>query len=214
MASNICPRIKTGSSRCSAMAENIALVILIAFVVGIALLELYLLFSMTEYIWCVFHNQIPFVASARPLRRAVVDAINKYYPNATSIVDIGAGYGGLARHIARNCDATVVALENMPFTITVSRVFNSITRSRVQIIKCDAFEYLKSSPRFDIGIAYLGPNVNPRLIKYTKQFNMLITLDVPIAGLHPVHTVNVGHGFTRYGRHKFPHKLFIYDFRK
>ena len=176
--------------------------------------ELYIIIYGAEHMWCIFHNQIPFVPSSKYLRRAVVNTIHKYYPNATSIVDIGAGYGGLARHIARNCDATVVALENMPFTITVSRVFNWVTRSRVKIIKCDAFQYMQSSPRFDIGVAYLGPNVNPRLAKYKKQFNMLITLDVPVAGLRPTHTVNVGHGFTRYGRHKFPHKLFIYDFRK
>lgn len=194
--------------------ENIAIAVLIVFVIGVALLELYLLVRMTEYFWCVFHNQIPFVASSKFLRRAAVDAINKYYPGATSVAEIGAGYGGLARYIARNCDATVVALENMPFTVTVARVFNWVARSRVQIINCDAFEYLKSSPRFDVGIAYLGPNVNPRLAEYAKKFNMLITLDVPIVGLRPTHTINVGHGFTRYGRKKFPHKLFIYDFRK
>lgn len=185
---------------------------LIAFLIFIG--ELYIIVYGAEYIWCVAHNQIPFVASAKHLRRAVVRTINKYYPNATSIVDIGAGYGGLARYIARNCDATVVALENMPFTITVSRIANWFARTRIQIIKCDAFEYLKSSPRFDIGVAYLGPNTNYRLAEYTKQFDMIITLDVPIDELKPTHIIDVGHGSTRYGRYKYPHKLFVYDLRK
>ncbi len=180
----------------------------------IALVELYIFISAGEYMWCIIHNQIPFVASSKYLRRAVVTEIQRHFPHATSVVDIGSGYGGLARHIAKNCDMTVVALENMPFTIMIARIMNFITRSRVKIIKCDAFEYLKSSPHFNIGVAYLGPNVNPRLKEYTKQFDVIITLDVPIEKLKPTRVIDVGHGCTHYGRHKFPHKLFVYDFTK
>lgn len=176
--------------------------------------ELYIIVYGAEYFWCVFHHQIPYVASSKYLRRAVAADINKNFPDATSVCDIGAGYGGLARHIARNCDVSVVALENMPFTITVARIMNWLTRSRVKIIKCDAFEYLKSSPRFSIGVAYLGPNVNYRLAEYKKQFDAIITFDVPIEKLKPARIINVGHGATRYGRARYPHKLFIYDFRK
>ncbi len=185
---------------------------IIAFLIFIG--ELYIVIYGAEYIWCIAHNQIPFVASSKYLRRAIVNEIQKHFPNATSVVDIGAGYGGLARYIAHNSDMTVVALENMPFTIIIARVMNFITQSHVQIIKCDAFEYLKSAPRFDIGIAYLGPNVNYRLAEYTNKFDAIITFDVPIKKLTPTHILDVGHGFTRYGRHKYPHKLFIYDFRK
>ena len=188
-------------------------IIIIALIV-VALIELYVFIACGEYIWCIFHNQIPFVHSSKYLRRAVVDEINENFPNATSACDIGAGYGGLAHCIARHCDMHVVALENMPFTITVARAINLISRPRIQIIKCDAFEYLKSSPHFCIGVAYLGPTVNYRLAEYKNKFDAIITLDVPIENLNPTRVVNVGHGATRYGRHKFPHKLFIYDFRK
>lgn len=178
------------------------------------IIELYIFIRGVEYILCILHNQIPYVSSSKYLRCALISEIKKHFPNATSLCDIGAGYGGLARHAAKHSDMTVVALENMPFTITVARVMNLITRSRVQIIKCDAFKYLKSSPRFDIGVAYLGPTVNYRLAEYKNQFDVIITFDVPIDKLTPTRIIDVGHGHTNYGRKKYPHKLFVYDFRK
>lgn len=188
--------------------------IFIAAIVFIVLLAIYVFITGMEYMWCVFHHQIPYVASSKYLRRALVVEIQKHFSDATSVCDIGAGYGGLARYIARHTNMSVVALENMPFTITVARIIKFITRSHIKIIKCDAFEYLKSSPRFDIGVAYLGPNVNHRLAELKNKLDVIITFDVPIPKLKPTRTINVGHGVTRYGRHTFPHKLFIYDFRK
>ena len=183
-------------------------------IILVILVELYVLVSRGEYMWCVFHNQIPCVSSAKCLRRALVNEMKKHFSHATSICDIGAGYGGLARYIAKHCDVSVVALENMPFTIFVARAINFITKSRVQTIKCDAFQYLKTAPHFDIGVAYLGPNVNHRLAEYKRHFDVIITFDVPIDKLTPTRVINVGHGSTRYGRHKYPHKLFVYDFLK
>lgn len=192
---------------------NQILAYLIAFLIFVG--ELYILVYGVEYLWCVYHKkQIPFVHSSKYLRRVVTDEIRTHFPNATSACDIGAGYGGLARYVARHCKMSVVALENMPFTITIARIKNLITRSRVQIIKCDAFEYLKTSTHFNIGIAYLGPDINDRLAKYKNKFDAIITLDVPIEQLKPTRIIDVGHGATRYGRHKYPHKLFVYDFRK
>jgi len=190
------------------------LYIIIFILILVGLIELYVFISGAEYLWCVFHHQIPYVHSSKYLRRAAVDEIHKHFPDATSACDIGAGYGGLARYIAKHCNMSVVALENMPFTITIARIFNLITHSRVQIIKCDAFKYLKTSPHFNIGVAYLGPTVNYKLAAYKKQFDAIITFDVPIDKLEPTRIIDVGHGATRYGRHKYPHKLFVYDFRK
>ena len=187
---------------------------IIAAVCFITLVELFVVIYGIEYIWCVFHNQIPCVSSSKYLRRALVAEIRKHFPNATSMCDIGAGYGGLGRYVARHADMTVVALENMPFTIFVARVINLFARKRINIIDCDAFKYLESSPRFDIGVAYLGPGVNNRLGDYRSHFDAIITFDVPIDKLSPTRVIDVGHGVTHYGRHKFPHKLFVYDFRK
>ena len=185
---------------------------LITFLVFIWIM--YIILSRLEYIRCVFRRQIPFVKSSRYLRRAVADEINKHFRDATSVVDIGAGYGRLANYIARHCDVSVVALENMPFTITIARIVKFFTRSPIQIIQCDAFEYLKTSPHFNIGVAYLGPNVNSRLAEYKNTFDVIITLDVPIESLTPTRITDVGHGATRKKKKKYPHKLFVYDFRK
>lgn len=188
--------------------------IFIAAIIFLVLLMFYVIVSRAEYMLCILHHQIPYVASSKYLRRTIVAEIQKHFPDATSVCDIGAGYGGLARYIARHTNMSVVALENMPFTITVARIMKFITHSHITIIKCDAFEYLKTSPRFDIGVAYLGPSVNYRLAELKNNLDIIITFDVPIPKLKPARMINVGHGATRYGRQKFPHKLFVYDFRK
>lgn len=181
----------------------------------LAVLEIWLLIYVIEHICCVYvKKQIPFVASASVLRRAVVAEIKCNYPNAKTICDIGSGYGGLARYVAKSADVTVTALENMPFTVFVSCVLSVFSCAKVQNIRCDAFEYLKKyDDGFDIGVAYLGPGVNAKLSDVFDKFRVLIALDVPIPNLKPVRVVDVGHGYTRYGRYKYPHKLFVYETR-
>ena len=92
---------------------------------------LYALFGLVAYIWiksleslwCIFVlHQIPFVASDRILRRATVQVISRFCSNVKTVCEIWAGYGGLARFVARKCGAEVVALENMPFTCLVAKM--------------------------------------------------------------------------------------------
>lgn len=81
----------------------------------------------------------------------------------------------------------------------------------VMCLWCDAFDYLKKNKqKFDVGVAYLGPGVNDRLLDVLDRFGVLIVLDVPITGKKPFRVIELGGGSTRYGRLKFPHKLFIY----
>lgn len=190
---------------------SIMIVSLYLFVIALFVFVVYLVLKSVEYSFCVFHGQIPFVPSAGRLRRAVVNEINSHYADMQTACDIGAGYGGLARCVSRKCGKRVWALESMPMTAAILWVLNLFSFGRVKTVWCDAFEYLKTSDGFDIGIAYLGPGVNWRLREYSEKFRVLITLDVPIDGLHPVRTIDVGRGFTRYGRKKFPHRLFVYE---
>lgn len=106
----------------------------------------------------------------------------------------------------------VLALENMPFTCLVAKMGTVLPGGRcVKNIREDAFKYLKDGCKsFDVGVAYLGPVVNARLVDVMPCFKVLIVLDVPIPYVEPVAVVDVGRGFTRYGRLKFPHKLFVY----
>ncbi len=174
----------------------------------------YWVFVALEHVRCVYYKrQIPFVPSARIQRRAVVSEIRQHYPHMKTVCEIGSGYGGLARCVARRCKMDVVALENMPFTYFVARLADFIFLSRVQTRQLDAFAHLDTGARYDIGVAYLGPGVNPRLAKYSKNFKVLITLDVPVVGLTPVRVVPLKRGYTRYSGQKYPYKLFVYEFK-
>ena len=68
------------------------------------------------YCACVRH-QPPFVASPDLSRKLVVSEIIKNYTNAKNICEIGSGFGGLARAVARNTNANVYALENKNRTV-------------------------------------------------------------------------------------------------
>ena len=188
----------------------VGLVILVFALIG---LEFYLIFRLVEHWWClIIKKQIPYMASDKKLRRAVASYIQTYCPNAKSVCEIGAGYGWLARYVGRCCNIPVVALENMPFTFFLAKLFQIFPGGRwVSWVRCDAFDYLKNyKKKFDVGIAYLGPVVNDRLVDVLDKFGVLIVLDVPITGKKPFQVVDLGSGCTRYGRLKFPHKLFVY----
>jgi len=172
----------------------------------------YLVLKAIEYTMCIARGKIPFVPSAGCLRRALTNEIKAHYPNMKTACDIGAGYGGLARCMARECGLRVAALEYMPMTVAILSVLNFLYGRNVKTVWCDAFEHLARCDGFDLAVAYLGPGVNDRLADFADKFRVLITFDVPVEGLRPVRTIDIGHGFTRYGRKKFPHKLFVYEF--
>lgn len=178
----------------------------------------YKLIQNIERFRCVFiRRQIPFVPSERALRRETVREILSHYPRAKTVVEIGAGYGGMARTVARKTGAQVYAIENMPFTFFMLRTLNWLTCARkCTAIRADAFKYLTTTRRhFDIGIAYLGPTINKRLKKFAQKFDVIITLDAPIAGLPPTRTVDLSrYGFTRWDRVPYPHMLFVYEFHR
>lgn len=173
----------------------------------------YLFLYNLERIICSVRHQIPFVPSNKDLRNAVIKEIKTHYPNIKTACDIGSGYGGLAREIANKFNVRVWAFENMPFSAFISKMMDMITGTKSKTILFDAFEYIKKSDGFDIAVAYLGPSVNPRLIELKTKVRVLITLDVPVMGLDAVRTIDLPNGATMYGREKYPHRLFIYEFR-
>ena len=50
----------------------------------------------------------------------------------------------------------------------------------------------------DIAVAYMGPNVTPRLATYSNKFDVLISVDFAIPELKPVRVVDVCNGYTIY----------------
>lgn len=158
-------------------------------------------------------KQPPMVASTSILRKTVVEQINTYYPNAKNICDFGSGFGGLARFIAKNTKAHVYGLENMPFSVLVSKLADFIHRTNNTTIWCDAFDYMdKTKQKFDIVVAYLGPRITPKLLKYKNKTRVLILLDFKLENIKPTRTIKVGSGYTKYGGKRYPNTLYIYEF--
>ncbi len=169
---------------------------------------------LAEYLWCVLvKHQAPCVTSSGNLKRATVSAIRQFYPNTKRIIEIGSGHGGLARYVARRVDASVVGVENMPFAVMISKIGDWFCLARSKTIWVDAFEYLnKTSEKFDVAIAYLGPKLTPQIKNYSKKIKVLIAMDFEIPKLTPVRVIDLGGSIT-YGGKKYPHKLFIYEFK-
>ena len=176
---------------------------------------LYLSFRFIEYVYCAFIIKQPTnVASSKWMMREVVKQINTYYGNAKNICDIGSGFGFMARFVARHTKANVIGLENVRFSARVSDILNLFYFGKVKTIRCDAYKYLEKTKKiFDVGIAYLGPKEVQKLKKYKQKMRVLICLDFEIHGLNPVRIIDVGHGFTYFNHKKYPHKLFIYEFK-
>ena len=192
----------------------ISTIIFITLIATIAT-DIFLLIKLLEFIYCAnIRHQPPFVASGKLSRKSVIQQITTKYPNAKNICEIGSGFGGLARTIARGTNANVYALENMPFTAFVSKTLDKLTHCKNNTtVWCDAFKFLaETDKKFDIAIAYMGPTATPMLTKYKTKIKVLISLDFEIPNLPPVFVLNTEPGYTIYNKRKYPHRLFIYDF--
>lgn len=129
---------------------------------------------MLEYFYCaVIRHQPPNVSTTRHLRQYVVNEIISNYPDAKKICELGSGFGGLARVIARNTKADVYALENMPFAAFVSKIIDILSGCKKNhTIWTDVFEYLKNE-HFDVVVAYLSSTVTPKIYEHTEKLYKL-----------------------------------------
>ena len=179
-------------------------------------LDIFLITKSFEYMYAAhILKQPPLLASNNTLRKLTLEQILTHYSNAKNICEVGSGFGGLARMVAHKTDAKVYALENMPFSAFISKTLDiiSFTRNNKTIL-CDAFKYLdKTNKKFDIAIAYLGPELTTKLLNHKNKFDVLISLDFKIPHLKPKYVVSMGYGNTIYKHKKYPHKIFIYEFK-
>lgn len=189
----------------------------IILLIVVLIFDIYLGIKFFEYVYCAnIKHQPPLVASPSCLRRNTVEQIVKYYNKSKNICEIGAGFGGLARAVAKQTKANVYALENMPFSAFVSKTCDLLSGCKNNhTIWCDAFEYLdKTNKKFDVAVAYLGPTATPKLQQYKNKIRVLISLDFEIKGLNPVRVIDLSkNGYTLYKRVKYPHRLFVYHFK-
>lgn len=99
------------------------LVVIVACVTG------YYGVKFIEYSWNVIVSKTPpFVPANCTERAAVVQQINMFYPHVKAVLELGSGYGGLARYIARNTSAHVVGVERMPGAALISWVLDKLYR--------------------------------------------------------------------------------------
>lgn len=189
------------------------LFVLYVLIVFLILLYVFFIIKFVEYIYCAhIRSQPPLVSSNHGLRRLVLKQIHTYYPYAKNICEIGSGLGGFARYIAKNTDANVYALENMPFTVLGARFFDFIMGSRSKTIWCDAFEWLnKTNKKIDVAIAYMEPSSTTRLTKYKNKIRVIISLDFEIEKMRPTRVIDLGCGYTLYNHKKYPHRVFVYE---
>ena len=148
--------------------------------------------------------------------KMVANDINKYYPDAKFIVEVGSGMGGVLRYIARHTHVcNIVGLENMPFDVIVSRILGIFVGRRVRTIWCDAYDWLaKTGLHIDIAVAYMGPKHTSALARYKNKIDVVISIDFEIDGMSPVRVVDLGHGYTVFNNKKYPHRLYVYEFNR
>ena len=183
-------------------------------IIAIVLMEFHFLLVFIDKIICVnIKKQIPFVASNRRMRHALIAEIQKHYSQYKTAVDIGAGDCALARMVARQCNMRVIAIENTWHSLTLARIKNRIFHAKkVELAAADAFEYLaRTRKKYDIGIAYLGPSVNDRLIDVAGRFRVIITLAVPIPGIKPTRVLERVGGGTMYGGKWYVNNIYVYE---
>lgn len=95
-------------------------------IIAIVLMEFHFLLVFIDKIICVnIKKQIPFVASSRRMRHALIAEIQKHYSQYKTAVDIGAGDCALARMVARQCNMRVIAIENMMLARIKNRIFHA-----------------------------------------------------------------------------------------
>jgi len=174
----------------------------------------YMFFLNLNRLLAAIKRRVPLVPSSRALRDAVIKEINTHYPHMKTVCDIGGGYGGLGRAIGHGCGMHVTSIEVLPFPALVSKTADILTRVGSKTIWADAFKYLSASyEKFDIVVAYLGPEFNARLPEILGGARVLITLSMPVPRLSAIREVEIPNGgITRFGRVLYPNRLFVYEF--
>jgi len=109
--------------------------------------------------WGTYRTQVPYYPSG-PAGWHAVAAVLPHGP--LRIVDIGSGFGGMVRHLARQRpDCTVVGVELAPLPCWAAKLINAASASRGRILHGD-YQALDLA-EYDVVFAYLSPAAMPDL---------------------------------------------------
>lgn len=109
--------------------------------------------------WSTYRTQVPYYPSG-PTGWHAVAAVLPERP--LRIVDLGSGFGGMVRYLARQRpDCSVTGVELAPLPCWVAKAVNAATRSRGRILHGD-YQRLDFAD-YDVVFAYLSPAAMPEL---------------------------------------------------
>lgn len=152
-------------------------------------------------------GQAPEIPSGRRLRKVVLDELKNY--SASSIVDLGSGFGGMAKSIAKYFpDAQVYGIEFMPFAIIISKLSKLFCHLKnLKFIHGDVFKIINQSQGYDIGVVYLLTPQMKNVQKIRKKFKVLLVLDYPLPDIKPTLVREIFQEKIT----SFKHRLYIYE---
>ena len=120
------------------------LYLFLAFIIFEILLAVFLILFYIEVGITFFRKTAPELPSGQKLRDAVIAEIRSRYPDAGTAVDIGSGWGGMARRMAREFPKMqVTGIELMPLSFACSwlaRLFFGPRNCR--LVRGDVVRYL------------------------------------------------------------------------
>lgn len=174
---------------------------------------LFFIFDVYTILWGIeifiasFQKVAPQVPSNFKMRQAVVDEIRKYYPNTKRVLDIGCCYGGMANMIGKNFkNMSVTGVEKMVTPYSYAKIVNAIFGPKnVKFVFGDAFKFIESSAKFDIGVAYLFPSMMKKVKQVAKKFDVLIILDFPLPDVKPKRIIKLNKN------HLGQHYMYVYE---
>jgi hypothetical protein len=153
----------------------------------------------------------PEVPSSAKLRAAIIKEILEYYPNAKTVLDIGACYGGMARAIAKAFpNKKISGIEIMPIPFAISGIMKFFRGPKnMDFHLGDAMKFIRKSKGYDIGVAWLLTPMMERVESVADKFGVLLVLDFPLPNRAPARVVRLHK--TNGWRIKPYHMLYVYE---
>lgn len=115
----------------------------------------------------------------------------KNFKNPT-ILDLGTGSGAIAVSIAKNCDATVTAVDISKSALTVAENNAKKNDVKIEFLHSNLFDNLKRKRKFDIIVSnppYIPTNEIPKLDKNVRECDPVLALDGGDDGLDFYRTI-------------------------
>ena len=164
------------------------------YIVLLVVFDIIILTYGVEQIVKAIRKLPPPVPSVKKLRDSVVKQIMIEIPDAKTILDVGSGWGGMTRRIAKEFPcAKVSGVEIMPTPYVYSIIMGAFFKN-IKYFFGDAYKFLKNK-KFDVGVAYLLTSAMKNVEKYKSNFKFLFILDFPLPKTSPYKKIKLHKDF-------------------